>query len=176
MHFIQREVGESTIWTQIQAEFTVTGLVHGAAITPSPEREASEPREILDINVMGTATALEWARLQPSLQRLVYVSSGAVYANKGPDAPFPEEEYVKLVELYAISTYTSEHIIRGYGEIFGIDVVAMRFSGLYGPMDRETPYRTCETSSVGHHTHCERRCKTTTCGYERIRSDSKKEI
>jgi dTDP-glucose 4,6-dehydratase len=43
-------------------------------------------------------------------------------------------------ELYAISKYAAEQIARRYGELF-LDVVAVRPSGVFGPMERPTPGR-----------------------------------
>ena len=72
----------------------ITHVVHGATITPISrgsaaqerrEPEAEQPARIIDVNVMGTVALLEWARTQSKIQRFLYVSSGAVYKEHGPD-------------------------------------------------------------------------------------------
>jgi len=91
---------------------------------------------------MGTVAALDWARTQPKLRRFVYVSSGSVYRNHGPDRPgepLPEDGYVMPRRLYAISKFASELITERYAELFGLPIASVRLSSVYGPMDRATP-------------------------------------
>ena len=49
-------------------------------------------------------------------------------------------------------------VARRYGELFGLDVVRVRFSGVFGPMERRTPAR-CLMSAPYHmvRAHLERR-------------------
>jgi len=87
---------------------------------------------------------LEWARTLPGLERFVYVSSGAVYRNHGPDRPgepLPEDGYVMPRRLYGISKLASELITERYGALFGMSTVSVRPSSVYGPMDRVTASR-----------------------------------
>ena len=83
-------------WHAALAKHEVTHIVHGATVTPlsrgtvaeaKREPEAEDPARILDVNVMGTVAVLEWARTLANLQRFIYVSSGAVYKQHGPDRP-----------------------------------------------------------------------------------------
>ncbi|MGH2522637.1 MAG: NAD-dependent epimerase/dehydratase family protein [Anaerolineales bacterium] len=153
--FIQGDVLDQAVWDRLAGETALTHVVHGATITPSAEREKAQPKQILEVNVMGTVNALEFARRLPHLRRFIYVSSGAVYGEaraRTPDVPVPEDGHVSPVELYGISKYASEHITRRYGEVFGLSVASVRFSGVYGPMDRETPARAvqCIPYRVAH--------------------------
>ena len=50
-----------------------------------------------------------------------------------PDAP--------SVPLYALSTLGSEGVAERYASLYGIEVVSVRFSDVYGPMDRDTGAR-----------------------------------
>jgi len=143
LHFVQGSVLDQAAWDQLAAE-PITRVVHGATITPSRERERANPREIIEVNLMGTVNALEFARRLPTFKRFVYVSSGAVYGEAlpgTPDVPVPEDGRVSPVELYGITKFGSEHITRRYGEVFGLEMASVRFSGVYGPMDRATPAR-----------------------------------
>jgi nucleoside-diphosphate-sugar epimerase len=127
--------------------------VHGATITPvsrgtaaeaKREPEADQPARIIDVNVMGTVALLEWARTCAGLQRFMYVSSGAVYKEHGPDhpgEPLPEDGYVMPRRLYGISKLASELITERYGELFGLSTVSVRPSSVYGPLDRVTASR-----------------------------------
>jgi UDP-glucose 4-epimerase len=131
----------------------VTHVVHGATITPisrgtlaesQRNPEAEMPRRIIDVNVMGTVAMLDWARTAPSLRRFLYVSSGGVYQEHGPEQPgkpLPEDGYVMPRFLYGISKFSSELITERYGELFGFSTVSVRPSSVFGTMDRVTPTR-----------------------------------
>jgi nucleoside-diphosphate-sugar epimerase len=87
---------------------------------------------------------LDWARSVPGLRRFLYVSSGAVYKNWGPDRPgepLPEDGYVMPRRLYGISKLASELITERYGDLFGIATVSVRLSSVFGTMDRVTASR-----------------------------------
>lgn len=140
-------------WRSSLDKSSITHVVHGATITPVSrgtaaearrEPEAEQPARIIDVNVMGTVALLEWARTCPQLQRFVYVSSGAVYTEHGPDRPgepLPEDGYAMPRRLYGISKLASELITERYGALFGLSTVSVRPASVYGTMDRVTASR-----------------------------------
>jgi UDP-glucose 4-epimerase len=150
---VKADVTDRRAWQALPAAHDITYAVHGATITPiandSPgglviAPEADRPGRIIEVNVMGTVAALDWARTQPQLRRFIYVSSGSVYKNHGPDRtgePLPEDGYVMPRQLYAISKFASELITERYAELFGLPIASVRLSSVYGPMDRATPTR-----------------------------------
>ncbi len=130
------------------APYAVTHLVHGAAVTSINRHTEgigmAGARPALETNIMGTVNLLAWAGQQRTLQRFIYVSSGSVYGDDGPaeaGAPLPEEGYLDPEGFYDISKYTSELLTAECARRFGLPAVSVRFSGVYGPMDRETPSR-----------------------------------
>ena len=128
-------------------------MVHGATVTPisrgsakeaRSEPEAAQPDRIIEVNVMGTVTILDWVRSQARPPRFIYVSSGAVYKHHGPDRPgepLPEDGYVMPRRLYGISKLASELITERYGDLFGLSTTSVRLSSVYGTMDRVTASR-----------------------------------
>jgi UDP-glucose 4-epimerase len=140
-------------WAAALPAQAITHVVHGATITPISrgsdaearrEPEAENPARIIDVNVMGTLAVLDWARTQPGLRRVIYVSSGAVYKHHGPDRPgepLPEDGYVMPRRLYGISKLASELIAERYGDLFGLSTASVRLSSVYGTMDRATASR-----------------------------------
>jgi UDP-glucose 4-epimerase len=150
---IAADVTQPAQWRAALEPNDFTHVVHGATITPisrgtaaeaAREPEANDPARILDVNLMGTVAVLEWARTLRTLQRFVYVSSGAVYRNHGPDVPgepLPEDGYVMPRKLYGISKLASELTCERYSELFGISTVSVRPSSVYGTMDRVTASR-----------------------------------
>jgi UDP-glucose 4-epimerase len=147
------DVTQPTTWRGALADHGITHIVHGATVTPisrgtaaeaKREPEAEHPGRIIDVNVMGTVAVLEWARTLPKIQRLIYVSSGAVYKHHGPDRPgepLPEDGYVMPRRLYGISKLSSELITERYGDLFGLSTASVRPSSVYGTMDRVTASR-----------------------------------
>jgi UDP-glucose 4-epimerase len=110
-----------------------------------PEWERERPRAYVDVNVGGTATVLEWARTLPELRRFLYVSTGGVYGEQtvaSSDAPQSEDGPLAPPELYPITKYASELIVRRYAELFGFDHRMVRLSGVFGPLERPTVSRT----------------------------------
>ena len=104
---------------------------------------------------MGTVNAFESTRCLPGLGRFSYVSSGAVYGEAlpgTPDVPVPEHSHLAPVEFNGITKYASGLITRRRSAAFGLDALAVRLSGVSGPMDRITPARNvqCIPHRIAH--------------------------
>jgi UDP-glucose 4-epimerase len=153
LEVVVADVTRPETWRSCLDNAGITHIVHGATVTPlargttadiGREPEADDPGRIIAINVMGTVAILDWARTQPSVKRVIYVSSGSVYKHHGPDRPgepLPEDGYVMPRRLYGISKLTSELITERYGDLFGLSTASVRFSSVYGTMDRATASR-----------------------------------
>jgi len=152
LQFVLGDVGKAETWKALpEAAY----LVHGAAVTPmryvdaegrprNPEREA--PLRVIEANVLGTAHALDWARGQGGMKRVVYVCTGSVYADAVPaqeDDPFPlpEDGYIGPEALYDITKYTGEMLTRRFVQLYDLPAYIIRLSSVFGPMDRRTPFR-----------------------------------
>ncbi|WP_413992710.1 NAD-dependent epimerase/dehydratase family protein [Labrys okinawensis] len=150
---IEGDVCREETWRGIADGLGIKAIVHGATLTPisrgsaaesKRQPEAEDPARIVDVNLMGTVRALEWARRNASIKRFVYVSSGSVYRHHGPDwqgEPLPEDGYVAPLTLYGISKYASEMVVNRYADLFGLPAASVRLSSIYGPMDRVTASR-----------------------------------
>jgi UDP-glucose 4-epimerase len=147
----QGDVGDPALWDYLDAlpeAAAVTHVVHGAAVTSiqrltraggeKPDMSGALPA--LQANIMGTARALAWAGKRPRLQRFITVSSGSVYAAEGP-SPLPEDSAIALEGLYPMTKYTGELLTAQAARDFGLPALAVRLSGVYGPLDRETGSR-----------------------------------
>jgi len=153
LHVIVADLTRPESWRDALERAGITHIVHGATITPISrgtlsearrEPEAEQPARIIEVNTMGTVALLEWARAQRKIERFVYVSSGAVYKEHGPDRPgepLPEDGYVMPRRLYGISKLASELISERYGGLFGLSTVSVRPASVYGTMDRVTASR-----------------------------------
>ncbi len=153
MKVLTADVTQPEQWRDALRGEDIRHVVHGATVTPISrgsaaeargEPEADNPGRIIDVNVMGTVTVLDWVRSLSSPPRFIYVSSGAVYKHHGPDRPgepLPEDGYVMPRRLYGISKLSSELITERYGDLFGLSTASVRLSSVYGTMDRVTASR-----------------------------------
>jgi nucleoside-diphosphate-sugar epimerase len=122
-----------------------TVVIHAATVTHVPEWEAATPRRYVDVNLVGTTNVLEWARGVRTLERLVYVSTGGVYGDQtGASSESPQSEDGPFAPrtLYAISKHACELLVWRYAELFGLDHLVVRLSGVFGPLERPTGSRT----------------------------------
>lgn len=117
----------------------VTNIISAAAITPRVEREQREPSRIIEVNLGGVVNALEVARELPNFRRFVYVSSCAVFGDVPDVGELNEDSPANSTNLYGITKLAGERVALRYGELFGLDVIAIRPSNVYGPMERITP-------------------------------------
>ena len=117
----------------------VTSIISAAAITPRVDREQREPERIIAVNLGGVVNALEVARALTNFRRFVQISSCAVFGDTLCAKELDEDSPANSTNLYGITKLAGERVVLRYGELFGLDVVAVRPSNVYGPMERFTP-------------------------------------
>ena len=109
----------------------VVHLAALAGVRPSLEK----PGAYLDVNVRGTASVLEAARIAGA-HRFVLGSSSSVYGAKAVP-PFKESAVIDNPESpYAASKAAAELLARTWHNLYGIEVAALRFFTVYGPRQR----------------------------------------
>jgi UDP-glucose 4-epimerase len=136
------ESGDVTDREQLSAaaaRYGVTSIISAAAITPRVDRERREPEKIIAVNLGGAVNALEVARTLPDFRRFVQISSCAVFGDVPGAAELDEESPANSTNLYGITKLAGERVALRYGDLFGLDVIAVRPSNVYGPMERFTP-------------------------------------
>jgi len=143
---IQGSVVDAAAWADLPAG-EITHIVHGAAVTSINRlfaKSFSDGAAALEVNMTGAVRALDFANRCPNLHRMVHVSTGSVYGTHGPENeadPLPEDGYVDPDGFYGITKYAGEQLAVQAATQFGLPIVAVRLSSIYGPMDRETPAR-----------------------------------
>jgi nucleoside-diphosphate-sugar epimerase len=136
------EPGDVTDCDQLLAAATrhgVDSIVSAAAITPRVDRERQEPERIIAVNLGGVVNALEVARELPGFRRFVQISSCAVFGDVPGTTELDEDSPANSNNLYGITKLAGERTALRYGDLFGLDVIAVRPSNVYGPMERFTP-------------------------------------
>lgn len=97
------------------------------------------PREDFATNIGGTLNVLIAAR-DSRVRRTVYTSSASVYGNPRY-LPINEDDATNMLSPYAVSKFGGENYCRAFFESFGLPVSAVRYSNVYGPMQRpDNPY------------------------------------
>ena len=97
------------------------------------------PYQDCQVNTVGTVNVLLAAR-ENAVGRVVYSSSASVYGNPYR-LPATEEDPPRLYSPYAASKYAGESFCQAYYESFGLPVAVLRYSNVYGTMQRpDNPY------------------------------------
>jgi UDP-glucose 4-epimerase len=97
------------------------------------------PREDFATNIGGTLNVLMAAR-ESRVRRVVYTSSASVYGNSRY-LPINEDDVTNMLSPYAVSKYGGENYCKAFFESYGVPVTAVRYSNVYGPMQRpDNPY------------------------------------
>jgi len=109
----------------------VDGIFHEAARSSAP-MFIPDPRDGLDININGFANVLEAARKYDL--PVVYASTSSLYSKCQP--PHSESQEVVPGSLYEMSMLTREEIARLYTELYGMNLVGLRYFSVYGPHEQ----------------------------------------
>ena len=106
------------------------------------DRSIDGPAEFIRTNLVGTFTLLEaarahWTRLPGAKKaafRFHHVSTDEVYGTLGPrDPAFTETTPYAPNSPYSASKAGSDHLVRAWGETYGLPVVTSNCSNNYGP-------------------------------------------
>lgn len=110
----------------------VDAVVHLAAI-PAVARSLKNPRRSHDANATGTVIVLEAARQHG--RYVVVASSSSVYG-RNVALPTSEDHPTRPASPYAASKLAAESYTLSYARSFGMEVLALRFFNVFGPLQR----------------------------------------
>ncbi|MGD9844748.1 MAG: NAD-dependent epimerase/dehydratase family protein [Variibacter sp.] len=131
----------------ILSRHKVDKIIHGAAVTASLDRERTQARTIVDVNVGGTIEVLD-AALRHGISRIVSLGTGSVFGTHDPDGPDLDEQRDSPVpeNLYGISKYAAERTAIRYRDTRGLDLCVARLGVVFGRYEYDTGVR--DTLSV----------------------------
>lgn len=92
-----------------------------------------------ETNLMGTLNVLK-ACASRNVNKLVYASSMAVYADAPRPTPVPESYDTAPLSPYGVAKLASEKYIRLVSAQAGFKAVSLRYFNTYGPRQTFTPY------------------------------------
>ena len=135
--FVHGDISDGVLVEQLFREEEIDTVVHFAAES-HVDRSITGPSAFIDTNVMGTFALLEVARkiwaTDDTACRFLHVSTDEVYGSLGPnDPPFTERHSYAPNSPYSASKAASDHLVRAYGETYGMQVITTNCSNNYGP-------------------------------------------
>jgi dTDP-glucose 4,6-dehydratase len=134
--FAHGDVADVEQVRSLLAGFKVRAIVHFAAES-HVDRSIAGPLTFVDTNITGTCQLLQvalehWQR--GNSFRFLHVSTDEVFGSLGPgDPPFVETSPYRPNSPYAASKAASDHLVRAFGQTYGLPVVTTHCSNNYGP-------------------------------------------
>lgn len=114
----------------------VRRIIHTAAFPGLTPGGQAAPLAAIQVNVLGTAHVLEAARLM-EVERVVVCSSsaltGSLEGGEDNGAAGFENAYPRTSSVYATSKQAAENLATNYANTLGLDTVAIRLAGVFGP-------------------------------------------
>lgn len=130
--FVQADVRDLEAVTEIVAGREIDIIMHLAAES-HVDRSIDGPAEFIETNVLGTFTMLEAARAA-NIKRFHHISTDEVFGSlSASDPAFTEATPYDPRSPYSASKAASDHLVRAWGETYGLDVVITNCSNNYGP-------------------------------------------
>lgn len=134
MELVEGDVCDEAAVDALFADHHFDAVIHFAAQTMVP---TSVEQPVLDcrINLEGVLHVLEACRTHGT-GHILFSSSAAVY---GDNLHIPLKETERLVPTspYGITKMTTEHYLRVYHELYGMDATVFRFANVYGERQGE---------------------------------------
>jgi UDP-glucose 4-epimerase len=116
-------------------------IILGAAITAGPEREASDPETILQVNLLAQTPILVAAQ-KTGVKRIINLSSAAAYgASAFRQKLLDEETPCDPASLYAITKFASEKVAARLAGLWQQEIISLRLSAVFGPWERRNDVR-----------------------------------
>ncbi|ATF20748.1 dTDP-glucose 4,6-dehydratase [Phaeobacter gallaeciensis] len=138
--FEQADIRDRAALDTIFARHRPDAVMHLAAES-HVDRSIDGPGDFIETNITGTYQMLEAARKywaeagRPEGFRFHHISTDEVYGSlpADPDVMFTEETGYDPRSPYSASKAASDHLVRAWGETYGLPVVLTNCSNNYGP-------------------------------------------
>lgn len=136
--FEEADIRDRAALDRIFAAHAPDAVMHLAAES-HVDRSIDGPAAFIETNILGTYTLLEAARAQweasgrPADFRFHHVSTDEVFGSLGETGMFTEDTPYDPRSPYSASKAASDHLVRAWGETYGLPVVLSNCSNNYGP-------------------------------------------
>lgn len=133
--FIQGDICDQELLEKIFHEQEIDAVIHLAAES-HVDRSIDGPEAFIQTNIMGTFRLLEAARKAWIGRQDVlfhHVSTDEVFGSLGTEGFFTETTAYDPKSPYSASKAASDHLVRSYGNTYGLPMVITNCSNNYGP-------------------------------------------
>ena len=136
--FEQADIRDRAALDRIFAAHQPDAVMHLAAES-HVDRSIDGPADFIETNITGTFNMLEAARQywvahgQPAGFRFHHISTDEVYGSLGAVGLFTEDTPYDPRSPYSASKASSDHLVRAWGETYGLPVLVTNCSNNYGP-------------------------------------------
>ena len=115
----------------VRAVRDVDAVIHLAALI-NVDHSIKDPMDFYEVNTRGTMNLLEAGRVEPFLEKFVYMSTAEVYGTS--DFLLKETDLCCPRSPYAASKYAAERYCLSYYHTYGVpETTIIRGFNLYGP-------------------------------------------
>src|SRR6188474_2028897 len=129
--FVQGDIGNPELVTQMCREHAVDTIVHFAAES-HVDRSIVGPGAFMHANILGTYHLLEVVRALGNIH-FHHVSTDEVYGSLGPTGLFTETTPYAPNSPYSASKAASDMLVRAYHHTYGLPAIITNCSNNYGP-------------------------------------------
>lgn len=134
--FVKADITDADAISELFVQQQFDGVIHLAAES-HVDRSITDPNAFIRTNVMGTANLLNAAREtwkgNYEGKRFYHVSTDEVYGSLGAEGFFLETTPYDPQSPYSASKASSDHLVRAYGNTYGLPFVITNCSNNYGP-------------------------------------------
>lgn len=136
--FEQADIRDRAALDRIFAAHNPDAVMHLAAES-HVDRSIDGPADFIETNITGTFHLLEAARAhwtrkgRPAGFRFHHISTDEVFGSLGATGQFTETTAYDPRSPYSASKAASDHLVRAWGETYGLPVVLTNCSNNYGP-------------------------------------------
>jgi dTDP-glucose 4,6-dehydratase len=135
VEFVHGDIRNADLIRSLFSERDIEGVIHLAAES-HVDRSIDSPMDFVTTNIQGTATLLAEAdrhwKQHPN-RRFHHVSTDEVFGTLGTTGYFSESSPYSPRSPYAASKAASDHLVRAWGETYGLNVVITNCTNNYGP-------------------------------------------
>jgi len=136
--FVETDIRDRAALDQVFAQHEPDAVMHLAAES-HVDRSIDGPGTFIETNITGTYQLLEAARAywmgkgRPDSFRFHHISTDEVFGSLGETGQFTETSPYDPRSPYSASKAASDHLVRAWGETYGLPVVLTNCSNNYGP-------------------------------------------
>jgi dTDP-glucose 4,6-dehydratase len=130
-HFERADICDPAALADIFQRHAPSHVMHLAAES-HVDRSIDGPHAFMQTNIIGTFQLLQAARAA-GVDRFHHVSTDEVFGSLGATGQFTETTPYNPRSPYAASKAASDHLVRAWGETYGLPVVLSNCSNNYGP-------------------------------------------